>query len=434
MVSRDDIFNLIKQYYKETSKPLSANKVPVSGKVFDADEINAIVDAALDGWWTEGRYNEMFEKELCNFIGIKYCATVNSGSSANLIAFSALTSHLLPKERRLHVGDEVISVASAFPTTLNPIFQHNAIPVFIDVDLETYNIQSQLIEEAITEKTKVIFLAHTLGNPFDLDTVLKVAKKYNLWVIEDNCDSLGSEYNGKRTGSFGHIGTSSFYPAHHITTAEGGAVYTNDNLLKRVMLSVRDWGRDCWCRTGTDNTCNRRFSWKFGNLPDGYDHKYVYSHIGYNLKLTDLQAAIGFIQIKKISQFCQARRDNFGYLTKRFKEEHLDDYFILPKATPNTNPAWFGFLLTIKDPKINREILLNYLNSKNVATRLLFGGNLTKQPYFIDYDLKYRIHKSLENTDRIMKNTFWMGLYPALNPSHLEYSVQAIKSFINEKK
>jgi CDP-6-deoxy-D-xylo-4-hexulose-3-dehydrase len=431
LVTKEDIFNLIKQYYQENLRPLASDKVPVSGKVYNEKELINGVDALLKGWWTEGEYNEKLEKALSIYLGIKHSITVNSGSSANLLALSTFTSHLIPKESRLQKDDEIITVAAGFPTTINPILQCGAIPVFLDAELATYSPDLSLLEEAVSEKTRAVFFAHTLGNPFDIETVKSFTHKRGIWFIEDNCDSLGSEYNGQKTGSFGDIATSSFYPAHHITTAEGGAIYTNNSTLKRIVLSLRDWGRDCWCKTGVDNTCKNRFNQQFGNLPFGYDHKYVYSHIGYNLKLTDLQAAIGLAQIEKLDNFNIIRRKNFAFLTKRMLEEKLDDYFILPVPTKKSNPSWFGYPLTVNNKKVNREKLMVYLNQNNVATRLLFGGNLVKQPYFITNNIKYKIIGNLKNTDRIMNDTFWMGLYPALNENHLEYSIQTLKKFIH---
>jgi CDP-4-dehydro-6-deoxyglucose reductase, E1 len=430
MVNREDIFKIVKQYFKENKNEIPPNKVPISGKIFDEEEMIAIVDAALDGWWTESRYNKKFEKLLSDFIGVKYCTTLNSGSSANLIALLTFTSHLIPENKRLMPRDEVITIASAFPTTINPIIQSGAVPVFVDLELETCNINVNLIEDAISDKTKVIFVAHTLGNPFDLGKIVEIGKKHDLWIIEDNCDALGSEFDGQRTGSFGDLSTLSFYPAHHITTAEGGAILTNNKLLKKIVISLRDWGRDCWCGTGMDNSCGKRFSWKLGDLPYGYDHKYIYSHIGYNLKLTDLQAAIGVAQMKKLDSFIVRRRKNFDYLTKRFLEEKLNDYFILPKAIEKANPSWFGFLVTIKSDKIERAKLLEFLNKHYVATRLVFGGNIIKQPYFQNYNVKYRTVGTLENTDRIMNDAFWLGLYPGLDEKRLEITISTIKKYI----
>ncbi len=428
---RKIIINLVRDYIKTIERAVPENKVPVSGKVFDGDELANAVDAVLDCWWTEGRYNAEFENALKKYVGTNFALTVNSGSSANLVAFYTLTSNKLG-ERRIKKGDEVISVAASFPTTVNPIIQFGAIPVFLDVELETYNVDVSMIEDAITNKTKAIMLAHTLGNPFEAEKVRNIADKHNLWLIEDNCDALGSKHNGKRTGSFGHLSTLSFYPAHQITTAEGGAVLTNDPILYKIARSFRDWGRDCWCPTGKDNTCGKRFQWKLGNLPFGYDHKYIYSEIGFNLKMTDIQAAIGLTQMKKLDGFVKKRRENFDYLKKRFIEEKLDEYFILPKETENSEPCWFGFLLTLKKG-IDRTKLLEYLNSQGVATRLIFAGNITKQPYFIDNKVEYRIHKDLTYTDAIMERTFWIGVYPALEKENLEHTISRIKKFVENK-
>lgn len=428
---KDKIFQLVKEYYQATKKDLPTTKVPVTGKVYDETEIINIVDAALTGWWTEYEYVDKFGEGLKNFLGVKYASACNSGSSANLIAFSTLTSHLLPNERRIQAGDEVITVAAGFPTTINPIIQNSNIPVFLDVDIPTYDVNTSLLREAISDKTKVIFLAHTLGNPFDIKNVKKVAEENNLWLIEDNCDALGSLYDGKPTGSFGDLSTSSFYPAHHITTAEGGMVFTSDPLLIKIVNSIRDWGRDCWCRTGEDNTCGKRFSQKHGNLPFGFDHKYVYSHIGYNLKMTDMQAAIGVAQLEKLPLFIKKRKENFNYLQQKMKS--LEHTFILPKATENSEPSWFGYLLTIKpDSEIKRQELTQFLDSKGVASRLLFAGNMTKQPCFLNYNIKHRVVGELVNTDIIMNNTFWVGLYPALTQGHLDYIMSCFEEFLKK--
>lgn len=430
MVTKDEIFELIKRYYKENVKVLDPNSAPVSGKVFDECELVSAVDAVVDGWWTEGKYAEQFEQNLARFLGVDKCSCVCSGSAANLIAISALTSHLIPKEKRLLPGDEIITTAVGFPTTINPIIQNGAIPVFIDVDIPTYNARPEIIEDAITSRTKAIFLAHTMGNPFDLGKVAKIARKHDLWLIEDNCDALGSEYEEKRTGSFGNLSTQSFYPAHQITTAEGGSIACSDAILHRAIISIRDWGRDCWCRTGMSDTCKNRFGWKFGALPEGYDHKYVYTHVGYNLKITDLQAAIGVEQLKKLPKFCDIRRRNFDSLSKRFKEEHIDEHMILPVPTAKSNPSWFGYVMTLNDHSINREALLRYINKRKVDSRLLFAGNITKQPYFQNYNIKHRIAGDLTNSNTIMKDTFWIGVYPALKEDHLAYIVRVIKDFL----
>ncbi len=428
--NREAIADLVKKYAETIKTKLPQNKVPVSGKVFDSEELINAVDAILDGWWTEGRYNTELENTLKDYIGVKFALTVNSGSSANLVVFYTLTSQKLGK-KRIKKGDEVIAVAASFPTTINPIIQYGAVPVFLDVELETYNVRAELVEEAVTEKTGAIFLAHTLGNPFEAEKIKKIADEHNLWFVEDNCDGLGSRYNNRTTGSFGHLSTLSFYPAHQITTAEGGAILTNDPLLYKIAHSLRDWGRDCWCPTGKDNTCGKRFEWKLGNLPYGYDHKYIYSEIGFNLKMTDIQAAIGLAQMKKLNSFVEKRRENFAYLKKRFIEEKLNEYFILPCETENSEPSWFGFPITIKDNAKRRQ-LLGYLNARGVATRLIFAGNITKQPYFVDNNIPHRIHGGLINTDTIMEKTFWIGVYPALEKENLEYAISQIKMAIKE--
>ncbi|MCM8788190.1 MAG: lipopolysaccharide biosynthesis protein RfbH [Candidatus Omnitrophica bacterium] len=404
--------------------------ISYAGRVYDEKELINLVDASLDFWLTEGRYAKRFEQELSNFLGIRYCILTNSGSSANLLAVSALTSPLL-KEKRLKPQDEVITTACGFPTTVNPIIQNNLVPVFIDVNLGTYNIQVEKIEKAISKRTKAIFIAHTLGNPADLEKIMKIVKKYNLWFVEDNCDSLGSKYRGKYTGSFGHISTCSFYPAHIITTGEGGAVFTDDPLLKRIILSMRDWGRDCWCDTGCDNTCGKRFSWKLGNLPYGYDHKYIYSHIGYNLKMTDLQAAIGVAQIEKLPGFIKARKKNFNQLYNFFKK--YERFFILPEWPENSEPAWFGFPLLIKkNAPFDRTEIVNHLEEHKIATRMLFGGNLTKQPAY--QNIKYRICGNLKNTDLVMNNLFWIGVYPGITEEKMTYVIETFDRFLRKLK
>jgi CDP-6-deoxy-D-xylo-4-hexulose-3-dehydrase len=397
----------------------------VSGKVIGSLEIMNMVEASLDGWLTTGRFNQKFEEDLSNFLGVKCLLTVNSGSSANLIAFSTLTSSKL-KERALQKGDEVISVAAGFPTTVNPIIQFGAIPVFIDVKIPTYNIDENLIEDAITKKTKAIMLAHTLGNPFNIKKIKEICEKNNLWLIEDSCDALGSKFDNKNVGTFGDLATLSFYPAHHITMGEGGAVFTNSKKLERIAESFRDWGRDCYCEPGMDNTCNKRFSWKLGDLPYGYDHKYTYSHLGYNMKITDMQAACGLAQLDRLEFFIKKRKENFIFLYKNLKE--LEEFLTLPEAEKNSEPSWFGFPITLKkNNQYNRNDLINYLNANKIGTRLLFSGNLTKQPYM--KKINFKVHGNLKNTDLIMENTFWVGLYPGLSNEHLEYSVLKIKTF-----
>ncbi|MDD5129559.1 MAG: lipopolysaccharide biosynthesis protein RfbH [Candidatus Omnitrophica bacterium] len=405
-------------------------QTPVSyaGRVYDEKEMFNLVDASLDFWLTAGRYAAEFEKRLAEFIKVKYCLLTNSGSSANLLAISALTSPLL-KERQLKKGDEVITTACGFPTTLNPILQNNLVPVFIDVELGTYNIRAELVERAITKKTKAIFVPHTLGNPANIALILKIAKKYNLWFIEDNCDALGSIYKGRLTGSFGDIATCSFYPAHHITMGEGGAVLTSNPLLKRIIMSFRDWGRDCYCGPGLDNTCRKRFSQKFGNLPQGYDHKYVYSHIGYNLKVTDMQAAVGVAQLDKLGGFIKSRRENFSFLKKSLKG--YQKYLVLPEPSEESMPSWFGFPILVKEnAPFTRNGLVTYLEQRKIATRMLFGGNLTKQPAY--EDTRYRIFGSLQHTDMVMNNLFWIGVYPGLKLEQLTYMKNTIIGFLEK--
>ena len=418
-------------YFKVFHKEKSMDKIQASGKVLDEDDLFNLIDVSLDMWLTAGRFAEEFEKEFPKFLGRKYSALVNSGSSANLLALSALTSYKLG-ERRLKAGDEVITVAAGFPTTITPIIQNNLIPVFIDVDIGTYNLNVEQLENAISEKTKAIFLAHTLGNPFDVDKVMEIAKKHDLWVIEDNCDALGSKYNGKYTGTFGHVSTSSFYPAHHITMGEGGAVLTDDSELYKIICSFRDWGRDCWCPPGKDDTCGKRFSWQLGDLPFGYDHKYIYSHLGYNLKATDFQAAIGLTQLKKLPDFIDKRKENFEILFKGLKKENLDEYFILPKWLPQSEPSWFGFPLAIKDDvSFNRRELIEFLEKNKIGTRLLFAGNIIKQPAFTNNQINYRVFGELKNTDKVMKDTFWVGVWPGLGEKEIGYIVGKFREFIN---
>ncbi len=400
-----------------------------AGRVYDAEEMKTLVDSALDFWLTAGRHAKQFKEKFSDFLGVKNCILTNSGSSANLLAVSALTSYKLGK-RKLEPGDEVITTACAFPTTVNPIVQNNLIPVFLDVGLGDYNIQAERIEDALSKKTKAIFLAHTLGNPFDLDRVIKIAKKHGLWVIEDNCDALGSKYNGKYTGTFGHIATFSFYPPHHITMGEGGALVTDNTDLKKIIWSFRDWGRDCWCEPGHDNTCGRRFGWKLGSLPFGYDHKYICSHIGYNLKLTDMQAAVGLAQLKKLPWFIKARKKNWKILYEGLRK--YEDYFILPKQTRGSDPSWFGFLLTVRENvPFSKNEIVNYLEENKVATRMLFSGNITRQPSF--KNVKFRIWDNLKNTDFIMNNTFWVGLYPGMTGEMLNFVIDKIGKFVQER-
>jgi CDP-6-deoxy-D-xylo-4-hexulose-3-dehydrase len=413
------------KYTPQSFKP-GETVIPPSGKVLDAAELKSMVEASLDGWLTTGRFNDAFEKKLRDFLGVKFLITTNSGSSANLLAFSALTSPKL-KERAIKPGDEVIGVAAGFPTTVNPILQFGAVPVFVDVDIATHNIDVTKIEAAISPKTKAIMLAHSLGNPFNLKVILEICKKHSLWLIEDNCDSLGSRYNGQLTGTFGDIGTLSFYPAHHITMGEGGAVFTNNAELKMIIESFRDWGRDCYCQPGKDNTCGKRFCWKLGDLPEGYDHKYTYAHAGYNLKITDMQAACGLAQMDKLEGFIQARKDNFKYLYERLQS--CQDFLILPEATENSDPSWFGFLMTIKpEANIRRVDLLSYLDQEKIGTRLLFAGNLTRQPYM--QGRSYRVSGDLTHTDTVMNDSFWVGVYPGLSEEMLDFTASKIESYL----
>ncbi len=421
---KKEIIKKVRAFYKagREKSNFSPGKTIINyaGRVYDEKEMVCLVDSALDFWLTAGKYANKFEKGLANFLGIKYCLLTNSGSSANLLAISALTSPLL-KNRRLKPGDEIITTACGFPTTLNPILQNKLVPVFIDVELGTYNIQVKKIENAITKKTKAIFIAHTLGNPANLEKIMKVAKKYNLWLCEDNCDSLGSKYKGKHTGTFGDISTCSFFPAHHITMGEGGAVLTDNPLLKKILMSFRDWGRDCCCETGRNNTCGNRFSQKFGELPYGYDHKYVYSHIGYNLKVTDMQAAIGVAQLKKLPLFIKKRRGNFSFLYKNLRKHEKN--IILPIWDKNSEPSWFGFPILVKSSSpLSRDEIVNYLEKNRIATRMLFGGNLTKQPAY--QNIKFRVTGGLANTDLVMNRLFWIGIYPGLTKEKLQFIAQ----------
>ena len=428
---KEEILKLVDQFSKEKFTKVDfvpgESSVPVSGKVLNNEELKFMVEASLDGWLTTGRFNKEFEKKIAEFIGAKLAITVNSGSAANLVAFMTLTSSKL-KDRAIVPGDEVISVAAGFPTTINPIIQFGAVPVFIDIDIPTYNIKVDDIESAITKKTKAIMIAHALGNPFNIKKIREICDKYKLWLIQDSCDALGAKFDGKPLGYYGDIGTVSFYPAHHITMGEGGLVFTNSIKLKKIAESFRDWGRDCYCETGKDNTCNKRFDWKLGNLPKGYDHKYTYTHMGYNLKITDMQAACGLAQLNKLEKFIKKRVENFNYLHNLFSK--LNDYFILPKKTEGSEPSWFGFLLTIKDDKIKRNELLKFLDEKKIGTRLFFAGNVTKQPYMIDK--KFLIHSNLNNTDIAMNNSFWVGVYPGLEKEHLDYIYNSVCEFLKK--
>ncbi len=427
---RQQIATLVGEYASIALPPQTflpgASVVPPSGKLIGEEELKNMVEASLDGWLTSGRFNSEFEKKLATFIGVKHLITVNSGSSANLVAFNTLTSPKLGG-RAIKKGDEVIGVAAGFPTTVNPIVQFGAVPVFVDVDLRTHNIDASKIEAAISPKTKAIMLAHSLGNPFNLDVIKAICKEYNLWLIEDCCDALGSTYHGQMVGTFGDIATLSFYPAHHITMGEGGAVFSNDTELMQIAESFRDWGRDCFCQPGRDNTCGKRFCQQLGELPYGYDHKYTYSHLGYNLKITDMQAACGLAQLEKAPQFIKSRKENFAFLKARLKD--CEEFLHLPVATEHSDPSWFGFPITLKENcPVSRLDLLTYLDQNKIGTRLLFAGNLTRQPYMID--VNYRVSGTLNNTDRVMNNTFWVGVQPALTREMLEFTASKIESFL----
>jgi len=429
---RQQILGLVEDYAALSLAPADfvpgKTPVPPSGKLLGAEELKNMVEASLDGWLTAGRFNEAFEKQLGKFLGVKHVLTVNSGSSANLVAFDTLTSPKLG-DRAIQKGDEVISLSAGSPTTVNPILQFGAVPVFVDIELGTYNIDASLIEQAIGPRTRAIMLAHTLGNPFNLEVVTALCKKHKLWLVEDCCDALGSSYQGQLVGTFGDIATLSFYPAHHITMGEGGAVFTNNNELRSIAESIRDWGRDCYCGPGKDNTCGKRFDWKLGELPHGYDHKYTYSHLGYNLKISDMQAACGLAQLQKLPQFIQARKDNFRYLHKALVP--LQEFLVLPEATNGADPSWFGFPITLKEEApVTRLDLLTYLDQENIGTRLLFAGNLTRQPSL--QNQTYRVASALTNTDSVMQNTFWVGVQPALSRELLDYSVGRISRFLGE--
>ena len=430
---KKEIFDKVLELYKLQKKQEKfipgKTKVFYSGGIYNEKELINIIDSSLDFWLTMGKYADKFEEKLAKFLGMKYCLLTNSGSSANLLAISALTSPEL-KDRRLKPGDEVITTACGFPTTLSPIIQNNLIPVFIDVELGTYNINVDKIEEAITEKTKAIFFAHTLGNPANLDKIMKIVEKYNLWFIEDNCDALGSKYKGKYTGTFGQMSTYSFFPAHHITMGEGGAVVTNSPKLKKIIASFRDWGRHCWCKPGHDNTCKKRFKWQLGDLPFGYDHRYIYSHIGYNLKATDMQAAVGVEQLNKLPGFIKKRKENFKLFYKALKK--YEKWFVLPEATENSEPSWFGFPLLVKENRLfSRDEIVHYLEDNKIVTRMLFGGNLIKQPAY--KDITYRVVGSLENTDLVMNNLFFIGVYSGITKEKLNYVVKIFDKFFEKK-
>ena len=437
--AREQILAQVREYCERFHQKKSyapGDRIPYAGRVYDAEEMANLVDASLEFWLTSGRYTEQFERKLAEYLQVKFCSAVNSGSSANLLAFMALTSPLLG-ERRILPGDEVITVAAGFPTTVTPILQYGAAPVFVDVTIPQYNIDADRLEEAFSRKTKAVMIAHTLGNPFDLHKVKEFCDGHDLWLIEDNCDALGSRYciggEWKYTGTIGDIGTSSFYPPHHITMGEGGAVYTDQPLLHRIIRSMRDWGRDCICASGQDNQCGHRFDRQYGELPIGYDHKYVYSHFGYNLKVTDLQAAVGCAQLEKLPGFAEARREHFQYLKTHLAD--MAEYFILPGACEDSDPDWFGFMLTCRN-NVDKNKIVQYLESRGVQTRMLFAGNLTKQPCFDGLRQSgtgYRIVGGLQNTDRIMKDSFWIGVYPGMTEEMLDYMVTMIREAVNVK-
>jgi CDP-6-deoxy-D-xylo-4-hexulose-3-dehydrase len=439
---REQVINAAIKYYEFRHKGRKSftpgDRISYAGRVFDEREVAALVDSSLDFWLTTGRYAEKFEKDFATLLGVKYCSLTNSGSSANLLAFMTLTSPKLG-DKRIKRGDEVITVAAGFPTTVAPIIQYGAVPVFVDVTLPTYNIDCSRLEQALSNKTRAVMIAHTLGNPFDLAAVKDFCDAHGLWLVEDNCDALGSKYHYKGewqyTGTIGHIGTSSFYPPHHMTMGEGGAVYTSDGLLKRLIESFRDWGRDCWCPSGHDNTCKQRFSLQFGELPKGYDHKYVYSHFGYNLKVTDMQAAIGCAQLEKLTGFIEARKKNWKML--RHGLDSLSDVFILPEPTKNSDPSWFGFLLTVKDSAgVTRDEIVSHLEKNGIQTRMLFAGNLIKHPCFDEMRQEgkgFRAVGDLVNTERIMRDTFWVGVYPGMTDGMIEFVIETIKNAFSRR-
>jgi CDP-6-deoxy-D-xylo-4-hexulose-3-dehydrase len=431
---REAILDLAAVYAEIRHSPVpfvpGVSPVPVSGKVCGPDDMRSLVDSSLDFWLTTGRFNDAFEEKLRKFIGLRHALTTNSGSSANLLALSALTSPTL-KGKSLKPGDEVITVATGFPTTVNPSLQYGLVPVFVDVDIPTYNVKPEMIEAAVSDRTRAIMLAHTLGNPFDLAEVMRVARKYKLWVVEDCCDALGATYDGKMVGTFGDIGTLSFYPAHHITMGEGGAVFTDKIFLRRIIESMRDWGRDCWCAPGRDNTCEIRFERQMGDLPYGYDHKYTYSHAGYNLKITDMQAAVGLSQLGRVDEFIAARRRNFGLLTEGLSA--FEDLFILPEATPRSDPSWFGFTLTVRpEATFSRDDIVQFLNANKIATRFLFGGNLLRQPYM--QGRNYRVVGDLTNADIVTERSFWIGVFPGLTKGHIGYMIDTIGRFVRGER
>ena len=425
---RDRIRGMVGEYYREAFPSPAfvpgSSPVPISGRVFDEQELQLLVESSLDFWLTTGRFAEQFEREFAKFVGVREAVLVNSGSSANLLAIAALTSQKLG-DRRLRPGDEVITLAAGFPTTVNPILQNRLVPVFVDVHIPTFNVDVSYLETALSDRTRAVIFAHTLGNPFDLDAVTAFAKKHGLWLIEDCCDALGSTYRGQKVGTFGDLATVSFYPAHHITMGEGGCVLTDKPLLRSLVESFRDWGRDCWCDPGKENTCGKRFDWQLGELPHGYDHKYIYSHVGYNLKATDMQAAVGVAQLKKLPVFIEGRKRNFAYLKSGLKDKNVQEHFVLPEATPNSDPSWFGLPLLVKETApFSRNALIDFLYERKIATRQLFGGNLVRQPAYAD--LNYRVVGDLRTSDRVMNQAFWIGVYPGLTPAMLDYVLETI--------
>ena len=430
---RSKILDLCEEYMEAREKPLynpGVDIIPASSKILDASDLKALVNSSLDLWLTTGRFAEEFANELAKKFTLKKAILTVSGSSANLLAFSSLTSPKLG-EKRIKKNDEVITVAAGFPTTVFPIVQNNCVPVFLDISLDNYNIDTSLLQKALTKKTKAVMIAHTMGNPFNLKEVSEFCKRNDLYLIEDCCDAFGATFDNKHVGTYGDLATMSFYPAHHITSGEGGAILGNNIKLLKIVESFRDWGRDCYCHTGMNNTCGKRFKWQLGELPYGYDHKFIYSHIGYNMKMTDMQAAIGLSQLKKIDNFIKIRRKNFDIFTKILIESKLDDYFILPKKTENSNPSWFGYMLTIKEKKLDRKKIIGYLESKKILTRLLFAGNLTRQPAF--KDIEFRVAGNLKNTDKVMNDSFWLGIWPALNSNHFKYMAKILKEAVKLK-
>jgi CDP-6-deoxy-D-xylo-4-hexulose-3-dehydrase len=429
---RDRIREMVGEYYREAFPASSfvpgSSRVPVSGRVFDEQELELLVDSSLDFWLTTGRFAEQFEREFAQFAGVREAMLVNSGSSANLLAVTALTSENLG-ERQLKPGDEVITLAAGFPTTVNPIVQNGLVPVFVDVHIPTFNVDVSYLDAALSDRTRAVIFAHTLGNPFDLDAITSFAKQYGLWLIEDCCDALGATYRGQKVGTFGDLATFSFYPAHHITMGEGGCVSTNQPRLRTLVESFRDWGRDCWCAPGKENTCGKRFDWRLGALPHGYDHKYIYSHIGYNLKATDMQAAVGVAQLKKLPAFIAARKKNYAALREGLAG--TQNHFVLPEATPNSDPSWFGFPLMVReDAPFSRKNVVQYLDSKKIQTRQLFGGNLLRQPAY--KNIRHRVIGDLKNSDRVMSQAFWIGVYPGLTEEMIEYMSETLGSMASK--